>query len=141
MTIKVGDKPLIKCAYLLPFLFLPTIGSGFTNNLFGIYQQFVLGLPTICSGFTNNWFWGYQQLVRVPTSNWFGFNSILIKCWFGFATIFSQSWFGFEKKINGPMTSDVITRSDGRPFTLYNIPLYYAGHLYEWIRQARNATI
>lgn len=42
---------------------------------------------------------------------------------------------------NGPMTSDVITRSDGRLFTLYNIPLYYAGHLYEWIRQARNATI
>ncbi len=42
---------------------------------------------------------------------------------------------------NDPMTSDVITRSDGRPFTLYNIPLYYAGHLYEWIRQARNATI
>ncbi|MCI6208690.1 MAG: AAA family ATPase [Prevotella sp.] len=42
---------------------------------------------------------------------------------------------------NGPMTSDVITRSDGRPFTLYNIPLYYAGHLYEWIRLARNATI
>lgn len=42
---------------------------------------------------------------------------------------------------NGPMTSDVITRSDGRPFTLYNIPLYYAGHLYEWIRQARDATI
>ena len=42
---------------------------------------------------------------------------------------------------NGPMTSDVITRSDGRPFTLYNIPLYYAGHLYEWIRQTWNATI
>ena len=42
---------------------------------------------------------------------------------------------------NGPMTSDVITRSDGCPFTLYNIPLYYAGHLYEWIRQAWNATI
>lgn len=42
---------------------------------------------------------------------------------------------------NGPMTSDVITRSDGRPFTLYNIPLYYAGHLYEWIRQTKNATI
>ena len=42
---------------------------------------------------------------------------------------------------NGPMTSDVITRSDGRPFTLYNIPLYYAGHLYEWIRQEWNATI
>ena len=30
---------------------------------------------------------------------------------------------------NGPMTSDVITRSDGRTFTLYNIPLYYAGHI------------
>ena len=42
---------------------------------------------------------------------------------------------------NGPMTSDVITRSDGRPFPLYNIPLYYAGHLYEWIRQARHGTI
>lgn len=30
---------------------------------------------------------------------------------------------------NGPMTSDVITRSNGCPFTLYNIPLYYAGQL------------
>lgn len=30
---------------------------------------------------------------------------------------------------NGPMTSDTITRSDAREFTLYNIPLYYAGHL------------
>ena len=37
---------------------------------------------------------------------------------------------------NGPMTSDVITRSDGRPFTLYNIPLYYAGKLYEWLKQS-----
>ena len=37
---------------------------------------------------------------------------------------------------NGPMTSDVITRSDGRPFTLYNIPLYYAGQLYEWLKQS-----
>lgn len=37
---------------------------------------------------------------------------------------------------NGPMTSDVITRSDGRPFTLYNIPLYYAGLLYEWLKQS-----
>lgn len=36
---------------------------------------------------------------------------------------------------NGPMTSDVITRSDGRPFTLYNIPLYYAGHLHTLMRQ------
>lgn len=37
---------------------------------------------------------------------------------------------------NGPMTSDVITRSDGRPFTLYNIPLYYAGQLSEWLKQS-----
>ena len=36
---------------------------------------------------------------------------------------------------NGPMTSDVITRSDGRPFTLYNIPLYYAGHLHTLMLQ------
>lgn len=36
---------------------------------------------------------------------------------------------------NGPMTSDVITRSDGRPFTLYNIPLYYAGHLHTLMQQ------
>lgn len=36
---------------------------------------------------------------------------------------------------NGPMTSDVITRSDGRPFTLYNIPLYYAGHLHILMQQ------
>lgn len=36
---------------------------------------------------------------------------------------------------NGPMMSDVITRSDGRPFTLYNIPLYYAGHLYTLMQQ------
>ena len=34
---------------------------------------------------------------------------------------------------NGPMTSDVITRTDGRPFTLYNIPLYYAGHLEKFL--------
>lgn len=37
---------------------------------------------------------------------------------------------------NGPMTSDVITCSDGRPFTLYNIPLYYAGQLSEWLKQS-----
>lgn len=36
---------------------------------------------------------------------------------------------------NGPMTSDVITRKDGRPFTLYNIPLYYAGHLNALLQQ------
>lgn len=36
---------------------------------------------------------------------------------------------------NGPMTSDVITHSDGRPFTLYNIPLYYAGHLHTLMQQ------
>lgn len=36
---------------------------------------------------------------------------------------------------NGPMTSDVITRSDGRPFTLYNIPLYYADHLHTLMQQ------
>lgn len=30
---------------------------------------------------------------------------------------------------NGPMTSDVITKQNGDSFTLYNIPLYYAGHL------------
>lgn len=36
---------------------------------------------------------------------------------------------------NGPMTSDVITRSDGRLFTLYNIPLYYAGHLHTLMQQ------
>lgn len=36
---------------------------------------------------------------------------------------------------NGPMTSDIITRSDGRPFTLYNIPLYYAGHLHTLMQQ------
>lgn len=36
---------------------------------------------------------------------------------------------------NGPMTSDVITHTDGRPFTLYNIPLYYAGHLNALLQQ------
>ena len=36
---------------------------------------------------------------------------------------------------NGPITSDIITRSDCRPFTLYNIPLYYAGHLNAWLQQ------
>lgn len=36
---------------------------------------------------------------------------------------------------NGPMTSDIITRTDGHSFTLYNIPLYYAGHLNAWLQQ------
>lgn len=31
---------------------------------------------------------------------------------------------------NGPMTSDVIAKPNGDTFTLYNIPLYYAGHLH-----------
>ena len=30
---------------------------------------------------------------------------------------------------NGPMTHDTISREGGEPFTLYNIPMYYAGHL------------
>ncbi len=30
---------------------------------------------------------------------------------------------------NGPMTSDTVTTPGGKTFTLYNIPLYYAGHL------------
>lgn len=36
---------------------------------------------------------------------------------------------------NGPMTSDIITRTASRPFTLYNIPLYYAGHLNAWLQR------
>ena len=34
---------------------------------------------------------------------------------------------------NGPMTSDLITKSNGETFTLYNIPLYYAGHLQHFL--------
>lgn len=30
---------------------------------------------------------------------------------------------------NGPMTSDTISKSNGECFTLYNIPIYYAGRL------------
>lgn len=30
---------------------------------------------------------------------------------------------------NGPMTSDTVTTPEGKTFTLYNLPLYYAGHL------------
>lgn len=38
------------------------------------------------------------------------------------ATIALRLW-------NGPMTSDVVTTQKGKSFKLYNIPLYYAGHL------------
>ena len=34
---------------------------------------------------------------------------------------------------NGPMTSDTIPKSNGETFTLYNIPLYYAGHLQHFL--------
>lgn len=34
---------------------------------------------------------------------------------------------------NGPMTSDTITKSNGETFTLYNISLYYAGHLQHFL--------
>ncbi len=34
---------------------------------------------------------------------------------------------------NGPMTSDTVTTQSGKTFTLYNIPLYYAGHLPEFL--------
>ena len=34
---------------------------------------------------------------------------------------------------NGPMTSDTITKSNGETFTLYNIPLYYAGRLQQFL--------
>lgn len=34
---------------------------------------------------------------------------------------------------NGPMTSDTIPKSNGDTFTLYNIPLYYAGHLQQFL--------
>ena len=34
---------------------------------------------------------------------------------------------------DGPMTSDIIARADGSTFTLYNIPLYYAGQLSEFV--------
>ena len=36
---------------------------------------------------------------------------------------------------NGPMTSDTIARSGGEPFTLYNIPIYYAGHLHVFLQR------
>lgn len=36
---------------------------------------------------------------------------------------------------NGPMTSDTITTKNGKAFTLYNIPLYYAGHLNAFLKR------
>lgn len=36
---------------------------------------------------------------------------------------------------SGPMTSDTIARSGGEPFTLYNIPIYYAGHLHVFLQR------
>lgn len=34
---------------------------------------------------------------------------------------------------SGPMTSDVVSKTNGDSFTLYNIPLYYAGQLEAWL--------
>lgn len=34
---------------------------------------------------------------------------------------------------NGPLSSDVITKQNGKSFTLYNIPLYYVGHLEKFL--------
>lgn len=34
---------------------------------------------------------------------------------------------------NGPMNSDVVTTQNGKSFTLYNIPFYYAGYLQEFL--------
>ncbi len=34
---------------------------------------------------------------------------------------------------NGPMTSDAVTTQNGKTFTLYNIPLYYAGSLRKFL--------
>lgn len=36
---------------------------------------------------------------------------------------------------NGPMSSDTVTTKNGKLFTLYNIPLYYAGHLQAFIEK------
>lgn len=36
---------------------------------------------------------------------------------------------------NGPLTSDVITRTNGDDFTLYNLPLYYAGSLQFFLKE------
>lgn len=34
---------------------------------------------------------------------------------------------------NGPMTSDTVTTQNGKRFTLYNVPLYYAGNLRKFL--------
>ena len=34
---------------------------------------------------------------------------------------------------NGPMTSDTVTTQNGKSFTLYNVPLYYAGNLRKFL--------
>ena len=36
---------------------------------------------------------------------------------------------------NGPMTSDTVTTQKGKSFILYNIPLYYAGYLQEFLNE------
>ncbi len=35
---------------------------------------------------------------------------------------------------NGPMTSDCVYTQSGKRFTLYNIPIYYAGHLHTFLQ-------
>ncbi len=35
---------------------------------------------------------------------------------------------------NGPMTSDKVTTPNGKTYTLYNIPLYYTGHLQAFLQ-------
>ena len=39
---------------------------------------------------------------------------------------------------NGPMTSDTVTTQKGKSFTLYNIPLYYAGYLQVFLDRIRD---
>lgn len=34
---------------------------------------------------------------------------------------------------NGPMTSDIVRKNGGGSFTLYNIPLYYAGQINKFL--------
>ena len=42
---------------------------------------------------------------------------------------------------NGPMTSDTVTTQKGKSFTLYNIPLYYAGYLEVFLDSINNTII
>lgn len=39
---------------------------------------------------------------------------------------------------NGPMTSDTVKTQKGKSFTLYNIPLYYAGYLQVFLDRIRD---